>query len=738
MIFLFKPYSVLFVLGTLLCLALTIVTWRRRPATGATPFALFSFAVFWWSAFWILEIGATEISQKIIWAKLEYLGILSFMPLWLVFICAYTGHPLRKPIHWLLLGGLPLLTLGVVCTNELHGWFWSDIYLVSESIGRVTIWHHGFWFWICAANQYIIISIGVWRIWHYHPLNIRIYRKQAMAITLGCLIPVMVNLVYLLRIPAFNGLDFTPLSISLTALIYVLAIFRYKLLDINAIAQKTILAKIPVGILVVNSAGDIIDLNPASQKILGRSKSEILGFQLSRVWPELNSLLAQLPPNLLVEMSAPDSGSLFDLEISLTTIYDHENVVEGQVVMIRDITQRHKIEQVLRENEKRYSTLVEQSSDGIAIVKNSTIQFVNRAFSAITGYSNRELNGQNINLLLEQKELALIMDFFRVLQSGQSASNSIETRIRRQDRQYRDVEVALGLITFEGEAVAIVTLRDITERKVTQRKLEELYHKEKQLTAALQDEIANRSKYTRALVHELKTPLTAILSSSELLELTAKEEIISAVVKNIRQASLKLEQRTNDLIDLARAEIGMLRVETEALDIADLIQEMHRQILPAAQAKGLQLDFQTAPLPLVNGDRTRLKAVLFNLLNNALKYTDRGVVRIRALDHDAQNLLVQVIDTGKGIAPDQLKDLFDPYKRQSTEGQKYSGIGIGLALCRVYIELHAGKIWAESTTGKGSTFSFTLPLCQTVPLPAPPPSNSSVTETLPPSGIDFQ
>ena len=112
----------------------------------------------------------------------------------------------------------------------------------------------------------------------------------------------------------------------------------------------------------------------------------------------------------------------------------------------------------------------------------------------------------------------------------------------------------------------------------------------------------------------------------------------------------------------------------------------------------------------MQGDSSRLRQVMTNLLSNAIKFTEKGTIRVKASQPDTDFLLVQVEDTGRGIDKEQMEDLFDPYRRKTNLGQDTGGLGIGLALSKIFVELHKGKIWAESLPGRGSTFSFTLPL----------------------------
>ena len=137
---------------------------------------------------------------------------------------------------------------------------------------------------------------------------------------------------------------------------------------------------------------------------------------------------------------------------------------------------------------------------------------------------------------------------------------------------------------------------------------------------------------------------------------------------------------------------------------------MIHDMTPLAEHKGLSINVQITDNLLVQGDKNRLRQVLSSLIGNAIKYTSRGEVTIRALSNEADVIMVQVQDTGDGMDREKLANIFDPYRRKPTGGQKYGGLGIGLALSRIYVELHKGRIWVESTPGVGTTISFSIPL----------------------------
>jgi PAS domain S-box-containing protein len=260
----------------------------------------------------------------------------------------------------------------------------------------------------------------------------------------------------------------------------------------------------------------------------------------------------------------------------------------------------------------------------------------------------------------------------------------------------------------------LIVLRDMTERQLTREKLETLYEEERQLTGNLQDEIEKRNTYTKAIVHELNTPLTSILAASEMLESEVKEKRLLALTGNVRRSSLYLARRIMDLIELARGETGTLELYMEPLDMSKIIREVIEEVKKNADNKGISLVSDISEFLMVSGDRNRLRQVMMNLIGNATKYTDEGQVIVKASMQDHSAVLVQVEDTGPGIDKDKMKNLFDPYKRNVDEGEKLGGIGMGLALSKIFVELHHGKIWAESIPGKGSYFYFTIPFSKEI------------------------
>lgn len=246
----------------------------------------------------------------------------------------------------------------------------------------------------------------------------------------------------------------------------------------------------------------------------------------------------------------------------------------------------------------------------------------------------------------------------------------------------------------------------------SETELQELFKQEKALRQDLEAEINKRVEFTRALVHELKTPITPVLASSELmLEETKKGGTLWELAQNINQGAYNLNQRIDELLDLARGEVGMLHLNPNPVNSGRLLRSIVDSVKPLAQKNKLLLNAELpASLPVIQADEDRLRQVVLNLLNNAFKFTPAGgSVTVRA-GTDGANLVVEVQDTGRGISQAEQERLFEPYQQLAKERARLSGLGLGLSLAKKLVELHGGQIWVQSKKGRGSTFRFSIPL----------------------------
>lgn len=252
---------------------------------------------------------------------------------------------------------------------------------------------------------------------------------------------------------------------------------------------------------------------------------------------------------------------------------------------------------------------------------------------------------------------------------------------------------------------------EIAERKQAEDKLHMAYEEEKRLRRSLEDEARKRLEFSRALVHELKTPLTAVIATSDLLISEMKEEPWASMAANIHRGAEGLSKRIDELLDLARGEIGMLTLNRAPISPHEVLSEIISEMMPVASARNHTLIVKfPESLPVLNVDQVRIRQVVYNLISNACKFTKAGgriTIRAKA---EGKELVVEVHDNGVGLTRAEQARLFRPYERLDAPKQRYSGLGLGLALSKYLVELHGGRIWVKSRKGRGSTFGFSVPI----------------------------
>lgn len=338
---------------------------------------------------------------------------------------------------------------------------------------------------------------------------------------------------------------------------------------------------------------------------------------------------------------------------------------------------------------QRYTSLFEDSIDPIFITNlDGDVIEANLRAGEFMGYSPEALIGRQIRDLHTTEAPEAEFDPNEI-DTGEMLS--YEGQAWHHEGHEIPIEVHLKFISIDQQRYLQWILRDISER----RQLDDL-----------------RQDLTSMIFHDLRSPLGNVISSLEVMEdsIDAEDETLRSILSIATRSSRRAARLVESLLDLGQLESGQAVLNKTITPIGTLIAEAVEEVHPTAESKGHMLRFELdATLPLIQIDSDMIRRVLINLLENAVRYTNSGgTVTIHARAEGGQ-LLISVEDSGPGISADHQERIFNKFTRLDLE-VKPKGLGLGLAFCRLAVEAHGGKIWVESELGKGSTFTFTLPV----------------------------
>jgi signal transduction histidine kinase len=249
------------------------------------------------------------------------------------------------------------------------------------------------------------------------------------------------------------------------------------------------------------------------------------------------------------------------------------------------------------------------------------------------------------------------------------------------------------------------------EHKSAVTRVKLLYQREKELREKLQKEIGVRADFTRKLIHELKTPLTSLIATSNLLYDETKGEKLGKLAQYVLNSANNLNNRIDELHDVIKGEIGTLKIKPNKFSMGKLLHAIVEETMALSMECGVSIDLKLGDnLPEVYADKERVRQVLLNLINNACHYARSGKrITISAVTR-ADVVQIEVKDYGPGIPEDRQGSLFESGYQLAYHNERSGGLGIGLVLCKTLIELHGGKMWLKSQDGEGAAFLFTLPV----------------------------
>jgi len=412
-------------------------------------------------------------------------------------------------------------------------------------------------------------------------------------------------------------------------------------------------------------------------------------------------------------------GSRFPAVVSVTALRDDLGGIIGYLLIGTDNTARKQVEaeqkqldQRLRDQQFYTRSLIESNIDAIMTTDPAgIITDVNKQMEALTGCTRDELIGAPFKNYFTDPDLAEAG--IRQVLSGNKVT---DYELTARARDGKETVVSYNATTFHDRDRKLqgvfAAARDVTERKRFERTLQENNIELERARAAAEKANLAKSDFLSSMSHELRSPLNAILGFAQLInsDTPPPTPAQTASIDQILHAGWYLLELINEILDLAQIESGKLALSREPTALADVMLECQAMIEPQGQKRGIRMTFPPRDIPhFVDADRTRLKQVLINLLSNAIKYNQpNGTVMVDYTMTTPSRIRVSVRDTGAGLPPDMLLQLFQPFNRLGQERSTEEGTGIGLVMSKRLVELMGGVIGVDSTVGLGSVFWFEL------------------------------
>lgn len=740
-------------LSFVLSAGLAFFAYRHRINRTARMFVLVLCICMIWSIEAIITLQISNPQTLWIFALINNAFTAQLAPLILLIAIFYTGiPPWFKNNHALFLFIIPALTVVLISTSGFHKLYhigyslnWAGQIPVLRINPGIAYKIYIFYSYTLLFTAFLLVTLSLFEKSKFH-------RRQVLMMLVGLFIPLINDILYNLGYPIIENYNLTPVFFSVGNIFVAWSLYHYRFFKLLPVARSKVIDNMSDGMLIVNESGIIIDLNKTlldkflltNYKYIGKSFREVF-----HSYPGLINFVEK-SENSEIEITINNQFWYFDGTIS--TIEGSENQMINRIILLRDITKRKIAEDLVRLNNARLEDLLhvaqlkEASMEDILDfgletalkITRSKIGFIyyfDEETRLFTLYSwskgvmdecslrdkrkNYELDKAGIwGEVVRQRKPILVNDFsapnelkkgypeghvrlHRFLSVPVINENKIVAvmGVGNKDDEYNETDITQLLLLSDS-------VWTICEKKQDDEKIKEFANQLKLLNAT-------KDKLFTIIAHDLKTPFNSILGFSDLLfahlitNNTEQAKVSARIIQSTAESTYKL---LNNLLDWAKSQTGQLHYNPQMLDLHSIIEQIKEFSKPSATIKNIQILNQSHPACQVYADTNMLETILRNLISNAIKYTPHGGnvwIKTIALD---KMIEINVTDTGIGMNEELKNRLFLPGEKKSLPGTaNEKGSGLGLILCKEFVEKNGGQIRVESEPGKGSSFSFTLP-----------------------------
>jgi len=731
----FTIYSVFFLATALVSFFVAFLAWQRRFVKGAKELTLLMIAA-GIGAFWLIfETAAPTAMEKIFWSKLEFIGGIPTPVLYLIFVLRFTGKDrFITPKYILLLFIIPVITFAFTITNEYHYLVWTGFSAISDKTNLME-YYHGIVFWtgyICYT--YLMLFVATIYLFSFIIRQYKPFRFQGLIVLFGGLCPWIVSVLYLTGSNPVVGLDITPISIILSGVLVAYAILNIRFLDLVPVAREMLVETLPDGILALDGQNRIQDINGAALTFLGIGNKYIIGFPALNVGAGSTVLMDAVINNETIEEIELQNT----IEIKTFRIIKHaiKNQPGSRLVVIQDITDLSASIREIRAGEERYRQmfsmfrLMSDNTDDFLWAKDmdDNYTFVNKTMcdrlliannvdepigKAFEFFAKREREAHQ-----ENPDWHTFVSNYKIIDSlitGERNSKQYDLSGNVQGKfLFLDVHKA-PIWDERGNQIGIVgTARDVTHTKQLENEktaaLEQLQKSEDNLLKIN----AEKDKFFSIIAHDLRGPFSGFLGLTEIMV----DDLPDLTMEEIKDLSLRLKNSATNLFSLlenllewARMRQGLIPFDPKLIQLLQIVDESVKMIHESAKCKNIEIVYTIPESVVVFADKNTLQTVIRNLVSNAVKFTPQGgKINIVCKVTPEKEVELSINDTGIGMSCTMVENLFRldvKTNRLGTDGEPSTGLG--LMLCKEFVEKQGGKIRVESEVGNGSTFYFTIP-----------------------------
>lgn len=451
--------------------------WSRRDQQAGRTLAWMMFAGAWWAFCDAVQWSLPDLAAQNFWLRLKYIGIVAVPVYWFAFAAYYTG--VWRPNGWrarLALGLIPVLTVLLAFTNDLHHWLWQSIHPVQAYGLRSIVAARSFWFTIHTLYSYVLVLGGVALIGRAILTQPQRYRKQAPGLLVGVLTPLAINVLVITRVIQSQSLDLTPLAFVITGAAFSWSLFTNRLLDVITIAHDAVIRSLNDGVVVLDVNNTIVDINPAAEMVIGQGRRDLIGQPVQALEPILPELSRQIGEDSYREKDVPlvQGGEQSFIGLRLHPIHDRNGTLLGRALHLSDISRRKQAETKLEQTQQSYFHILDNLEDPFFEADvDGRITYANKAFVTSIQYSRKDVIGQTFRRFTAPDSIRTVIEQFLLMYETGQPIKPFQYNYRRKDGTIGFGELSASPIKFFDKVTgARGMIRDMTARIEAQQELQ--------------------------------------------------------------------------------------------------------------------------------------------------------------------------------------------------------------------------------------------------------------------------